>query len=101
MTNEQAREQMKKRCSDFNWCVDNDFMVVIRPTSYDANGVGSKECRIVIVKGGITTEGKEFIYKDGTKFQTKTIEGKVLYKNEKEASDACYDVYAMLRERYG
>lgn len=98
-------EEMKTRCSNFNWCVDNDFQVYIRPVEWISNGrggyYGGKECQIHIRKGGITTEGKEYVWKDGVKFYSKVTVGNKVYGSHVEAAEACWDVYAKLRERYG
>lgn len=100
-----SKEEMEMICSNFNWCVENDFQVTIQPVSYTPNRYGmydsSKECQIHIRKGGITTEGKDYIYKDGVKFTSKVTVGNKIYKNSTEAAVACWDVYEKLRERYG
>lgn len=100
-----SKDEMEKICSNFNWCVENDFQVTIRPVDcgYDNFGkyYSTKEHQIHIRKGGITTEGKDFIYKDGVKFNSKVTVGNKIYKDSTEAAVACWDVYAKLRERYG
>jgi len=100
-----SSEEMTTICSNFNWCVENDFQVTIQPVEWipDRYGgyYGSKECQIHIRKGGITTEGKDFIYKDGVKYTSKVTVGSKIYKDSTEAAVACWDVYAKLRERYG
>ena len=95
---------MKKRFSDefieeqedFKWCIENDFKVFIR-----TKGQGESKCRIVVQRGGITTEGKDAIVIDGVLFRTTFLESKTEYKTQKEAQEALPSVYKKLRERYG
>lgn len=100
-----TEEEMKKRCSNFNWCIENDFQVYAYPDKMipDTRGglKGSKEHRIHIRRGGITTEGKDFIIKDGLQVESKLTIGDKVYKTQAEATDAVYVVCGKLRERYG
>lgn len=83
--------------SDFNWCVDNDFQVYIKPMEITGH------CRIAVRKGGISTEGKHSHYckeKDITLYSKETL-GSVLYKNQKTANEKIPEVYSYLRKKYG
>jgi hypothetical protein len=65
---------------DFNWCVKNNFQVYGRP---DHEG----KLRIAIRRGGIITEGKDYIIINGV--------------NMNELSLYLPAVYKQLREQYG
>lgn len=91
----------KKVASDFNWCIENDFQVYIKPDKFDSTNKGAPPFRICIRRGGITTEGKEFTYVDGVKFESTLTVGTIEYKTMAEASVAMDDVYEKLRKRYG
>lgn len=92
---------MIQRFSDFRWCIDNDFQVYIMPLWFSPDGVGSSKCKIHIRRNGITTEGKDFIIKNGIEIHSKVTELHTEYKNMNDASEACWEVYAALRKRYG
>ena len=94
------------RCSNFNWCIENDFQVFAYPDKmlpHRGGGmIGSKEHRVHIRRGGITTEGKDFIInKDGLMIESKLSIGDKVYKTQADATDAVYEVCAKLRKRYG
>lgn len=86
-------KETKSFYSDWKWCVDNDWQVYIVPT------VG-KFCRIAIRKGGITTEGKDYIYIDGIRHASQEHLGSIEYKTQEEAQVALPEVYKKLRTRY-
>lgn len=96
-----AYEYAKKVASDFRWCIDNDFQVYIKPDKFDATNKGAPPFRICIRRGGITTEGKDFTYVNGVKFESTLTVGNIEYKTMQEASDAMDGVYEKLRKRYG
>lgn len=83
--------------SDFNWCVDNDFQVYIKPMELTGH------CRIAVRKGGISTKGKPSLYckeKDITIYSKETL-GSVLYKNQNKAAEKLPEVLNYLRNLYG
>lgn len=97
---------MKKRCSNFNWCIENDFQVYAYPDKMipDTRGglKGSKEYRVHIRRRGITTEGRDFIIdKNGVQVESVLEIGSKVYKTQADATDAVYVVCGKLRERYG
>lgn len=79
---------------DFNWCVDNNFQVYARR---DAEG----DLRIAIRRGGIITEGKDFIIINGVKHVSVESLGKYTYKNMKELSMYLPAVYKQIKQQYG
>lgn len=95
------KEKQTSQISNFRWCEENDFMVFIRPESYDHYGKGSKASRVYVRVKGITTEGKDYIYKNGLRIESKLIPGKKVFKTPEEAWEAAEEVQAKLRERYG
>jgi hypothetical protein len=81
---------------NFKWCIENDFQVYIKLTEF------SGHCRVAIRKGGISTQGKSFLYckkKDLTIYSTETL-GSVLYKSQLEAFGKLPSVYKYLKETY-
>lgn len=100
-----SREEMKTKCSNFNWCIENDFQVFAYPDKMIPDGYGgkrgSKEHRVYIRHRGITTEGKNSITKDGVEIRSKLTKGNIVYKTQAEAQEAVWEVCAKLRERYG
>ena len=80
---------MNNSYSDFNWCVENDFQVYIKPLN------NSGECKIAIRKGGISTEGKASKYnkEKGLTLYSKETLGTIVYKNQKKAAEALPKVY--------
>lgn len=81
----------------FNWCVKNDFQVYIVPT-YDR---GRSEYRIAVRHRGITTEGKDYIYNNGVRIQSKETIGKEIFSNAKDASEHYNYVIEGLMKKYG
>ncbi len=79
---------------DFNWCVDNDFQVYPKR---DKEGF----LRIAIRRGGITTEGKDYVIIDGIKHTSVEKLGKYEYKNMYELSLCLPAVYKQIIEQYG
>jgi hypothetical protein len=79
---------------DFNWCVKNNFQVYGRP---DHEG----KLRIAIRRGGIITEGKDYIIINGVKHVSVENIGENEYKNMNELSLYLPAVYKQLREQYG
>lgn len=78
--------------NDFNWCIENDFQVYIKPEHSFA--------RICIRRGGITSEGKDCYYINGVMVNTLEQKGTVLYKSQLLASKELKKVYKYLRDRY-
>jgi len=78
--------------TDFNWCIENDFQVYIKPEHSFA--------RICIRRGGITSFGKDFYYTNGIKVNTLEQNGTVLYKSQDLAAKELTKVYKYLRDRY-
>jgi hypothetical protein len=81
---------------NFRWCIDNDFKVFVRTI----NGI-TNECKIVVQRGGITTEGKDMKMVNGRLKKSVSIESSTTYKTQKEAQAALPSIYKMLREKYG
>lgn len=79
---------------DFNWCIENDFQVYLEPMPL-------KRYKIAVRRLGITTEGKDYIYKDGIKIVSKVQLSSLEFKNITEASKHMPNVYKHLREKYG
>jgi len=83
--------------SDFKWCIDNDFQVYVKPISH------SFQFKIAIRKGGISTNGKDYIYCKDKNMNIYSHEklGNVTYKNQKLAIEALPSAYKYLRDTYG
>lgn len=81
---------------NFKWCIENDFKVYITPIGHNES-----QCKIVVQRGGITTEGKESKIVNGRLRQSKSVESTETYKNQKLAQEALPSVWKMLREKYG
>jgi len=86
---------------NFNWCVDNDFMVYVVPDRFDPSGRASRCFRVAVRRGGITTCGLEFKKIMGTIRTSKEVVGSVLYKTQLEAEESLPELRRKLRERYG
>ena len=88
---------MTKDCrSNFKWCIDNDFQVYVKPMNH------SKNFKIAIRKGGISTNGKSSFYsieKNMTIYSNEIL-GSVLYKNQSLAIEALPIVYNYLKKTY-
>lgn len=80
--------------SDFNWCVEHDFQVY---PAYDAEGI----LRVAIRRGGITTEGKDYIILNGIKKLSIETLGQNEYKNMDELSLYLPAVYKQIKQQYG
>ena len=78
--------------NDFNWCIENDFQVYIKPEHSFA--------RICIRRGGITSEGKDCYYINGVMVNTLEQKGTVLYKSQLLAAKELKKVYKYLRDKY-
>lgn len=78
--------------NDFNWCIENDFQVYIKPEHSFA--------RICIRRGGITSEGKDCYYINGVMVNTLEQKGTVLYKSQLLAAKELNKVYKYLRDKY-
>lgn len=85
-----------ERQDNFKWCIENDFKVYITPTGYN-----EKTCKIVIQRGGITTDGLETKMVNGRLKKSVSVESTETYKDQKVAQEALGSVYKMLREKYG
>ena len=82
--------------SDFKWCIENDFQVYVKP-------VASKQFKIAVRKGGISTNGKDMHYckiKEITLRSTETL-GPQIYQNQKQAFKSLPKAYKYLRNVYG
>ena len=82
---------------NFRWCVENDFQVYLAPMDSQGNG----KYKIAVRRRGITTEGKDFIIKNGIRIDSKVTLGKQVYKNSAEAANNLNEVYELLRRNYG
>lgn len=81
---------------DFKWCIENDFKVFVKPIGY-----GESRCKIVVQRGGISTDGLESKMVNGRLRKSVSVESTETYKTQKEAQNALASVYKMLREKYG
>ena len=91
------KETQSLNIDNFRWCVENDFQVYLVPM--DSQGKG--KYKIAVRRRGITTEGKDFIVKDGIRIDSKVTIGKEVYKNSAEAANNLNEVYEFLRRTYG
>lgn len=91
------KETQSLNIDNFRWCVENDFQVYLVPI--DPQGKGKH--KIAVRRRGITTEGKDFIVKDGIRIDSKVTIGKEVYKNPAEAANNLNEVYEFLRRTYG
>lgn len=82
---------------NMKWCVENDFQVYLVPL--DSTGKG--KYRIGVRRKGITTEGKDFIYVNNLRIDSKETLTEAIFKNAQEASNNVNLVYKILREKYG
>jgi hypothetical protein len=89
-------EEVHETYLNFKWCIENDFKVFVRTL----NGI-TNECKIVIQRGGISTDGLEFKMVNGRLRKSTLIESSTTYKTQKEAQAALPSIYKMLREKYG
>lgn len=82
---------------NFKWCIENDFQVYVKPINY------SKNFKIAVRKGGISTKGKDTIYckVKGMNIYSKETLGNVIYRNQSLAIDMLPSVYKYLKETYG
>ena len=94
-------KKMSTQSLNFKWCIDNDFQVYIKPDKYfkESNTV-SKQYRICIRRGGITTCGLDEIEINSVIYTSRESVGNILYKTQKEAEEALPKVYEELRKRY-
>jgi len=79
---------------DFNWCVENDFQVY---GTLDREGV----LRTAIRRGGITTEGKDYLIVNGIKKTSKEMIGELVYKDMHELSLYLPAIYKQIKKQYG
>ena len=91
------KETQSLNIDNFRWCVENDFQVYLAPMDSQGNG----KYKIAVRRRGITTEGKDFIVKDGIRIDSKVTIGKKVYKNSAEATNNLNEVYEFLRRTYG
>jgi len=93
---------MSTQNSNFKWCKDNDFQVYIKPDKlFVESRTVSKQYRICIRRGGITTCGLDELEINSVIHTSKEKVGEVLYKTQAEAEAALPKVYEWLKERYG
>jgi hypothetical protein len=79
---------------DFNWCVKRDFQVY---GTLDSEG----NLKVAIRRGGITTEGKDYVIINGIKKVSVEMLGDYEYKDMRELSLYLPAIYKQLREQYG
>lgn len=88
--------------SNFRWCIENDFQVYVKPDKFFAESkTYSKQYRICIRSGGITTCGKDSLEINSVHYTSKESIGTILYKTQQEAEAALPGVYERLRKIYG
>lgn len=89
------------RNSNFKWCIDNDFQVYIKPDKYfKESRTVSKQYRICVRRGGITTSGLDSVEINSILYESKEKVGTILYKTQEEAEAALPKLYEELRRRY-
>lgn len=81
----------------FKWCINNDFQVYIVPV----NDRGRSEYRVAVRHGGITTEGKDYIYKDNIKKTSREVLGSKIFVTVAAASLHLNYVIENLMKKYG
>ena len=59
-------QKEKTRHSNFKWCIDNDFQVYLVPTIMN-------RYKVAVRRKGITTNGKDFIYIDDVRIESKVV----------------------------
>lgn len=79
---------------DFNWCVKRDFQVY---GTLDSEG----KLKVAIRRGGITTEGKDYVIINGIKKVSVEMLGDYEYKDMRQLSLYLPAIYKQLREQYG
>lgn len=79
---------------DFNWCVKNDFQVY---ATHDAEG----NLKVAIRRGGITTEGKDYLIVNGLKKTSKEMIGEIIYKDMNQLSLYLPAIYQQIKKQYG
>ncbi len=86
---------------NFKWCIDNDFQVYIKPDKlFVESRTVSKQYRICVRRGGITTCGLDELEINSVIYTSKEKVGNVIYKTQEEAEAALPKVYEELRKRY-
>ena len=79
---------------DFNWCVKNDFQVY---ATHDSEG----NLKVAIRRGGITTEGKDYLIVNGLKKTSKEMIGEIIYKDMNQLSLYLPAIYQQIKKQYG
>lgn len=93
---------------DIQWCIDNDFQVYIKPQTVchrlpngTENHHPTGKFYIAVRRGGITTEGKNYIEKNHRKYVSKETVSNKVYNSEYEAHLELAYTYRYLRNKYG
>lgn len=81
---------------DFKWCVENDFQVYLVPLTRDGKG----EFKIGVRRGGISSEGKDYLNKNGREYRSKETLSEKTFKNQREAHNHLNYVYKFLKQKY-
>lgn len=92
-----TRQTQSLNSEVFNWCVSNDFQVYLKPTMDSGKG----QYRIAVRRLGITTGGKDYVYKDDNKVESYEVIGNKIFKNVAEASEHIWVVMENLKKKYG
>jgi len=79
---------------DFNWCVKNDFQVY---ATHDSEG----NLKVAIRRGGITTDGKDYLIVNGLKKTSKEMIGEIIYKDMNQLSLYLPAIYQQIKKQYG
>lgn len=96
------KEKSWTRHSNFKWCVDNDFQVYVCPDGFLEEKMRvTKEFRVCIRRGGITTCGKDDLEVNATIYESKEVPSTKVYKTQAEAEAALPEIYERLRKTYG
>lgn len=98
MKKKQKKEEttLSFNSDDFMWCVENDFQVYTK--AYPGN-----RAKIAFRRGGISSRGKDRYYdkETGITYTSEEREGKIIFKNQLEASKYLPYFYKQLIKRYG
>lgn len=101
---------------NLQWCIDNDFQVYVKPLTVESpepvyNRVGQKisdtthtmtgEYKIAVRRNGISSEGRDYIKKNGRVVKSKETLSEKTYSKEADAFKDLGYVYNQLRRKYG
>lgn len=88
---------------NMSWCIKNDFQVYVVPLSQKIGSQWSVtgQWKIAVRRGGISSEGKDLLKKNGNTFKSNESLSEKVFKSQKEAEQHLNYVYNHLRSKYG